>query len=140
VVTSTFVFEGGGRVVEYVGGYEDWVRQRAAIEKSQRTRAKGGKGSSGGDNGRDPASSKTVKTPATVKKLSYKDQRELDGLPARIEALETEQRALAARVAAPEFYREGSAAIAEALARVDTLASELAVVYDRWHALEARAQ
>ncbi len=75
-----------------------------------------------------------------MKKLSYEEQRELDGLPARIEALETEQRTLAARIAAPEFYKEGSASIAEALARVDVLANELAAVYDRWHALEARAQ
>jgi ABC transport system ATP-binding/permease protein len=141
VVTSTFVFEGGGRVVEYVGGYEDWIRQRAAIEKSQRTRAKSGKvvpGAAG--NAREPGSTKPIKTPASAKKLSYKEQRELDGLPARIEALETEQRALAARIAAPEFYKEGSEAIAAALARVDTLVSELAVVYDRWHALEARTQ
>ncbi|HEY1910733.1 MAG TPA: ATP-binding cassette domain-containing protein [Vicinamibacterales bacterium] len=126
VVTSTFVFEGDGRVREYVGGYEDWVRQRTSMEKSQKTRAKGEKA--------------VVKATATTKKLSYKEQRELDGLPARIEALEVEQRTLAARIASPEFYKEGSAAIAEALARVDTLASELTTVYDRWHALEARAQ
>ncbi|HEY2152001.1 MAG TPA: ATP-binding cassette domain-containing protein [Vicinamibacterales bacterium] len=126
VVTSTFVFEGGGRVREYVGGYEDWVRQRTSMEKSQKSRAKGEKAA--------------VKAPATTKKLSYKEQRELDALPARIEALEVEQRTLAARIASPEFYKEGSAAITEALARVDTLASELTTVYDRWHALEARAQ
>jgi ATP-binding cassette subfamily F protein uup len=109
-----------------VGGYEDWVRQRTSMEKSQKSRAKSEKAA--------------VKAPATTKKLSYKEQRELDALPARIEALEVEQRTLAARIASPEFYKEGSAAITEALARVDTLASELTTVYDRWHALEARAQ
>jgi ABC transport system ATP-binding/permease protein len=140
VVTSTFVFEGGGSVHEYVGGYEDWVRQRAAQEKSQKAHAKAERGGQGAARGGGKPDTKTVKTPAIVKKLSYKEQRELDGLPARIEALETEQRTLAARIAAPEFYKEGSASIAEALARVDVLANELAAVYDRWHALEARAQ
>ncbi len=141
VVTSTFVFEGDGRVNEYVGGYEDWVRQRTAHEKSQRAGAKGEKRAPAvSDDARASGSSKLAKAQTTVKKLSYKEQRELDGLPARIETLETEQRALAARIAAPEFYKEPGAAIAEALARVDTLANELAVVYDRWHALEARVQ
>jgi ATP-binding cassette subfamily F protein uup len=161
VVTSTFVFEGDGRVQEYVGGYEDWVRQRLA-EKS---------GGSGGPNrlrqaaaGRRSASAnataarrsvcegrsemkragsaddkpKTTKIAAKPKKLSFKEQRELGELPAAIEAIESEQRALAERTAGPDFYKEGADAIKNSLARVDELQSTLAAVYARWGELDSR--
>ena len=81
---------------------------------------------------------KTTKIVARPKKLSFKEQRELDGLPAVIDTLETEQRALAERVAAPEFYKEGAEAIKTSLARVDALPRELAAVYARWAELDAR--
>ena len=135
VVTSTFVFEGDGRVQEYVGGYEDWVRQRLAEKSAAAGGARKGRSVS-------PAPAATP-PPAAVaapkkKKLSYKEQRELDELPAAIEALESEQRALAARVAGPGFYKESAAAIKESLARVDELQQELAVVYARWGELDGR--
>ena len=80
VVTSTFVFEGDGRVQEYVGGYEDWLRQRrAACRFAGALQA-------------PTAPAEGVRT--GPKKLSYREQRELDELPARIEALEAEQRTL----------------------------------------------
>ena len=127
VVTSTFVFEGDGRVQEYVGGYEDWVRQAAQGRKGAgRSEAAG------------LADVKVRATSEARKKLSYKEQRELEALPGRIEALETEQRALNARVAGPEFYREGAGEIATALARLEALAAELLQVYARWHDLEER--
>jgi ATP-binding cassette subfamily F protein uup len=122
VVTSTFVFEGDGRVQEFVGGYEDWIRQRADISISTRKK--------------EPV---VKSSDRQKKKLSYKEQRELEGLPKKIEALETEQGELNARVAAPEFYREGSHAIAVALARGEALSRELSLVYARWHDLESRA-
>ena len=141
VVTSTIVFEGDGRVQEYVGGYEDWLRQRAdatvrltafaeatAVEKPDR------------DNGRKamtPVGDGLQAVP-TKKKLSYKDQRELDALPGRIEALEREQRDLNARIAAADFYKAPRTDIEAALARVDPLQQELAVAYARWHTLESR--
>ncbi len=134
VVTSTFVFEGDGRVQEFVGGYEDWVRQRLA-EKNANS------GGSRKSRPADPApveKPKTTKVVARPKKLSYKEQRELNELPAVIDALETEQRALAERVAAPEFYREGAEAIKASLARVEELPRELATVYARWAELDAR--
>jgi ATP-binding cassette subfamily F protein uup len=144
VATSTLVFEGDGRIQEYVGGYEDWVRQR----NSARSAAKSGgakKGSSepvrSGKGGRGgQASPDRATTAATVagKKLSYKDQRELDGLPARIEALEEEQRSLRVRIADAKFYTEPKAAIELALARVDTLDRELTQVLARWDELDAR--
>jgi ATP-binding cassette subfamily F protein uup len=71
-------------------------------------------------------------------KLSYKEQRELDGLPGRIDALETEARDLNARMAGPEFYKEGAAAIAAVLARIEAIAQELDAAYVRWNELESR--
>jgi len=139
VVTSTIVFEGGGRVQEYVGGYEDWLRQRQAGLKSRATPVSAPPGSA------TPVSvvaqnfSSAVPTATLSKrKLSYKDQRELDALPSRIEALEAEQRTLNARIASPDFYKASRTDIEAALARVDPLAQELSDAYARWHDLESR--
>ena len=86
------------------------------------------------------ASRKTTKieVKAPAKKLSFKEQRELEALPAKIEALESEQRALAERIASPDFYKEPADAIKQALARVDELPRELTTVYARWDELDAR--
>ncbi|HMB81842.1 MAG TPA: hypothetical protein VKI43_17320, partial [Vicinamibacterales bacterium] len=81
---------------------------------------------------------KTTKIVARLKKLSFKEQRELNELPSAIDALESEQRALAQRVASAEFYKEGADAIKQALARVDDLPRELTAVYARWAELDAR--
>jgi ATP-binding cassette subfamily F protein uup len=129
VVTSTFVFEGNGRIQEYVGGYDDWVRQRAAATPPAplaRRRARAGGASE----------SSAV---ATKKKLSYKERRELADLPARIEVLEAEQSELNATVAHPEFYRESAEAIARTLARIAELQHVLDGVYARWDELDSRA-
>ena len=134
VVTSTFVFEGDGRVQEFVGGYEDWVRQKLA----DKTRPKPAGDQARLGPGTTANKPKTTKIVARPKKLSFKEQRELDQLPAVIETLENEQRALAGRVAAPEFYRESAAAIQAALARTEELPGELVKVYARWAELDAR--
>jgi ATP-binding cassette subfamily F protein uup len=155
VATSTIVFEGDGRVQEYVGGYEDWLRQRAGATGGKRPDG-GRRGRSGPDGGKgtaaapaprggtggfkaaaERAAAGTVAT-ASKKKLSHKEQRELDALPARIEALEAEQRDLRARMDAPTFYKEPRAAIDAALARVETLDRDLVAVYARWDELDAR--
>jgi ATP-binding cassette subfamily F protein uup len=130
VVTSTLVFEGEGRVQEYVGGYEDWLRQRP-----------------------DPATGKTVvpatkpavkradrpaEKSATPAKATYREQQELKQLPGRIEALELEQRELAARVAGEEFYKEPAEAIASALDRLRVLDGEILEAYARWSELDSR--
>jgi ABC transport system ATP-binding/permease protein len=142
VVTSTFVFENDGRVQEYVGGYEDWVRQRSRQAVLKR--------GAGGDTAGQPpvkpdtfgrshaASSRRPKASAERQKLSFKEQRELEQLPARIEALEAEQRTLAVRIAGPEFYKEGAEAIRQVLARSETIVRELGEAYSRWEALESR--
>jgi ABC transport system ATP-binding/permease protein len=138
VVTSTFVFDGDGLVQEYVGGYEDWVRQRLAEKSASAAEAKKSRSRS------EESSSKLVEKPKTTKievrrkKLSFKEQRELDDLPAAIEALEAEQRTLAERVAGAEFYKEGAEAIKQAMSRVEELPRELAAVYARWAELDAR--
>jgi ATP-binding cassette subfamily F protein uup len=135
VVTSTFVFEGDGRVQEYVGGYEDWVRQRLAEKSASAKKAR-----AAAEKPSEPAAEKpkTTKIVVKTKKLSFKEQRELDGLPAVIEMLESEQRALATKIAGPEFYKEGKETIAQSLKRVDDLQRELAKVYARWAELDAR--
>jgi ATP-binding cassette subfamily F protein uup len=124
VVTSTFAFEGNGRVVEYVGGYEDWLRQRpqpAAIEAP----------------GTAPAKSIDAPRPVQKRRLTFKEQRELASLPDMIASLEAEQQALAERIAGAEFYREGADAIRQALARQEELATLLATAYTRWDALDS---
>ena len=127
VVTSTVVFEGGGRVKEYVGGYEDWLRQRPvpqpAIEAPVRT-----------------IETTPPREATGAKKLTYREQQELKDLPARIEALEVEQQALNARVAGADFYKESGEAIKEALARVASLQEQLLLAYARWDELESRAR
>ena len=95
VVTSTLVFEGEGRVNAYVGGYQDWLRQRAVPAKALNK----------------SATQKQLPQPgaaeaAKPKKLSYKDQRELDQLPARIEALDAESAEIQAALGNPDLYRE----------------------------------
>ncbi len=124
VVTSTLVFEAAGRVSEYVGGYNDWLRQRKAaapevkMNKPANTRAAG------------PA-------PTPAKKLSYKDKHELASLPAQIEALENEQASLQGRISESDFYQQDKAAIDAGLVRLEQLQAELATAYRRWEALEA---
>jgi ATP-binding cassette subfamily F protein uup len=126
VVTSTLVLEGGGRVGEYVGGYSDWVRQArpAAPKKS---------GAASKPRRIEPESSSA---PAK-RKLSWKEARELEALPARIEELETDLAAMSARLEDPGFYRQDSAAIVAAHAEMATRQAELDDAYARWQALEA---
>jgi ATP-binding cassette subfamily F protein uup len=71
-------------------------------------------------------------------KLSFKDQRELDRLPAAIDALEQEQKAVAERIAGPDFYKEGAESIKGTLARAEELQRDLAAAYARWGDLDAR--
>ena len=141
VVTSTFAFEGGGTVREYVGGYADWLRQSA--QSAQREQSAQRKQSI---HRRPPSASSAVSAPSAVsaraerKRLSYREARELEALPGQIEALEAEQRALSDRIAGPEFYKEPPETIKASLERVETLQRELLAVYARWDELETRRQ
>ena len=136
VVTSTIVFESDGQVREYVGGYEDWLRQRpvpqTAAEKAAAEKAAGEKPDAA------PAPQPSREEPA-LKKLSYREQREFKELPARIEALEGEQGDLNATVQDARFYTKPADEIRASLARLEAIASELTAVYARWDELDARA-
>ncbi|MBW2267489.1 MAG: ATP-binding cassette domain-containing protein [Deltaproteobacteria bacterium] len=123
VVTSTLVFEGDGRIQEYVGGYSDWLRQRA---KSAAATAK------------SVRASKPVAAPKKKPaKLGFKAARELEQTPGRIEALETEHSELIERLSQPAFYKSDAAEQARVHARVAALAAELEAAYARWAELEA---
>jgi ABC transport system ATP-binding/permease protein len=136
VVTSTFVFE-GDVVREYVGGYADWLRQRPP--DADAPQPKQPRRDVGDSPVRRSARQGTAETAEAPKKLSYQERRELDALPARIEALEAEQRALGLRVADPDFYKESAAAaITGALERVQQVERELVDLYARWDALDSR--
>ena len=119
VATSTLVFEKHG-LNEYIGGYDDWLRQRPkdAEEKNENRQSR----------------EKPKKDKA---KMSFKEERELSGLPAKIETLEAEQHKLFEKMAAPDFFRQGKNT-AEAKARMEEVESELADSYSRWEELEAK--
>jgi len=123
VVTSTLVFEGQGRVVEYAGGYDDWLAQRPQpVEPA-------------------PAESKKTQAPrpaaaAKPKKLTFAQTRELKTLPARIEALENEQQALHRMMADPDYYKRGKQEILDHQQRLARSESAVAEAYALWEHLE----
>ena len=139
VVTSTIVWEGDespGRWREYEGGYEDWKiqRDRAQSLRDQAARA------AGKPKDTAPSVKQVVVAPIAAKprKLSYKEQRELDELPQRIEALEAEQKQLGAFLAQPESYAKEADRAMKAQARVAAIDAELLAAMERWEALDAR--
>ena len=123
VVTSTLVFEGDGVVKEYVGGYEDWLRQTKKTAAKKTSTEK-------------PVSKEIKKEkPKKKTKLSYKEQRELDTLPDKIEKLEAEQEYLQQEVSEPDFYKQQQDVIDKALKRLAELEKELEQAYQRWEEL-----
>jgi ATP-binding cassette subfamily F protein uup len=144
IVTSTLAFEGGGRIVEYVGGWDDYLRQsRARHELGAGTPGEPGpitESSRGARTATKPTASIEPErgTAQPNRKLSYKEQRELDSLPAHIEALEAEQRRLRHESESPEFYRERADHIRAVLARIDAIGAELDTAMARWVELEER--
>jgi ATP-binding cassette subfamily F protein uup len=124
VVTSSLVFEGAGQVNEYVGGYSDWLRQRKAGGASE------------------PASgvaSDPERAVPKARRLSYKERRELEGMPERIQRLEAEQLKLTEAVADPNLFKQDPAEGTAALQRLQSLAAELEGAYSRWDVLESQA-
>jgi ATP-binding cassette subfamily F protein uup len=120
VVTSTLVFEGNGQINQYIGGYDDWLRQRKAEQPS--TAQQGAK--------------TQTKTASTSKKLSYKDQRELDNLPQQIEDLETEIAEISELISQPDFYKGDRTETAKTETRLSELQQQLSHCYQRWELLE----
>ena len=127
VVTSVFALDGTGRVDEFIGGYTDWL-EHDKLSKQAETVKKA-----------PPAASKQEKPASTVKKkkLSFKEQQELDKLPALIEELESKQAALTQQIATPEFYKKDQLAIAKTLDELKAIEAQLQQSYQRWDELEA---
>jgi ATP-binding cassette subfamily F protein uup len=129
LVTSLIVLEGGGQVSEYIGGYRDYLRQRkTAAPGMART-----KRSATEVEGRTKPDRRREGSP---RKLSYKDQRELDGLPEHIARLETEIESLNDRLAAPDFFAKDPDGFANAAGRLESAKAELEVAEARWLELE----
>lgn len=135
VVTSTIVNEGDGRWREYEGGVQDWLTQSkraAAINEANKSKQAPAPVAAPAP---APAPAPVV---ASKKKLSYKEQRELDELPAKVAALEAEQVQLNALLNGTELYGQGAARIAEVTARAGDIDTELLALMERWEALEAK--
>ena len=120
VVTSTLVFDGNGNINQYIGGYDDWLRQRKTEQ---------------------PASSQQpskvqAKTATASKKLSYKDQRELDNLPLEIENLETQIAEISELISQPDFYKGDRTETAKTETSLSELQQQLSHCYERWESLE----
>ncbi len=140
VVTSTLVFEGEGRIGDYVGGYSDWVAEKAkhlATARALESRV-AKEGRAGRDAGAVGSSASAQKGPPS-RKLSGKERKELEALPARIEKLETEQAGLAAKVADPALYQRDPGAVRAASVRLEEIEREHAQAFARWEELEALA-
>ena len=130
LVTSTMVFEGDGRISEYVGGYEDWLRQRRPPTSARAAPPNATPATT-------PAAAVAPMAPARSK-LNNKEQRELDQLPAQIEALEAKLAALQTQLADPALYRQANDLITARKDELAKLEAELSRTYARWDALEAR--
>jgi len=132
VCTSLLVFEGAGKVTEYIGGYDDWQREKArAIDLAAAAAARASE--KGGDAA--PSTSDQSKPAAKSRKLSNKERAELEALPAKVEALEAEQTALTAKLGDPVFFKTGGGEVSKATKRLQQIEAELVATYARWEEL-----
>ena len=127
VVTSTIAFEGDGRLTEYVGGYDDWLRQRPQPVVAVAPPAPGTAA---------PPPAAPDRPSTQPRKATNKERLEFEALPARIEALEQEQHRLTADVHAADFYKKPAAEIAATMARLEAIPGELLAAYARWDELD----
>ena len=128
VVTSILVFEADGSIRQYVGGYSDWKRRGRLLAETENP-------NKSGDESNKKHQSDAAKTRT---KLSYKDQRELNGLPGQIEALEQQCQALQEQIAAQDFYNQPHATTQAVLDRLKDAEEELETTIERWSELEER--
>jgi len=124
VVTSTIVFEGHGRVVEYPGGYDDWLSQRPQPTAGRLPEKK------------DPKKVRPKPTARPSPKLGYMQKREMQGLPHKIEALESQQKELFAILSEPLFYKKEKDEITGVKSNLDRVEREIETAYRRWEELE----
>ncbi|WP_090315455.1 ATP-binding cassette domain-containing protein [Duganella sp. CF517] len=131
VVTQVIVAEGQGQWREFVGGYSDWERVRDTVVATPKAKP------AAGAKPAEPVS--TMAAPAAkAKKLSFKEQRELDELPKLIAALEDEQSALALQLSDPDFYKKNAAEAKRVNTRVEQIEGELLAALEKWEEIEAR--
>ena len=128
MVTSTIVMEGDGRIGEYVGGYSDWLRQRPQAATGATPSAPFGAA--------QPRQAAPVPA-APRRKLGFKEQRELEELPQRIEALEARIAASTARMADPGYFQRDAAAITSDNDELAQAQAALDAGYARWQELDA---
>ncbi len=126
IVTSTIVFEGDGRLVEYVGGYDDWLRQRNLSSPAGTEKAK---------KKEKPEKSRPQRERMRI--LTFKEKKEIETLPGLIESMEAERSALYETLADPDFYRQDGSRIPAVKARVAELDKEIPAAYERWELLES---
>ncbi|MFH0881233.1 MAG: ATP-binding cassette domain-containing protein [Lentisphaerota bacterium] len=126
VVTSTLVFEGQGRVVEYVGGYDDWLKQRPLPEEPQPRK-------------KETATEPPKPPPSRPRKLSFKERKELESLPQQIEALEKELEELHRQMSDPAYYRSPPETISANAERAKQIPEELDQAYARWAEIEEKS-
>src|SRR5690606_16310230 len=136
VVTSTLVFEGEGKVREYVGGYQDWLRQGGSPRLLGVGETKAGKPELASAVVPVAVAAEPVEPVASKKKLSYKLQRELEAIPEQIDALETQAASLQKQIGAPSFYQQPAEKTAEVLAQLQTVQQQLEQLVERWAELE----
>ncbi|WP_027159279.1 ATP-binding cassette domain-containing protein [Methylobacter luteus] len=132
VVTSVFVLDGTGRVDEFVGGYTDWMshcQQAKQAEVARKATAVK----------QEKPATNTAERTATKKKLSFKEQQELDRLPDMIDELEAKQAELNQQINDANFYKNDKETIAKALTELEKTTAQLEQVYERWNELEALA-
>jgi ATP-binding cassette subfamily F protein uup len=131
VVTQVLAPEGDGVWREYVGGYSDWVRQRPSSPAAEVTRT-------AGEGSAHSSVHSSAKPAEGARKLSYKENRELDGLPSRIETLEAEQRALTDAMSRTDYHRRGPDRLRQDAERAQVIERELEAAFERWAELDAR--
>ncbi|GAB3778190.1 ATP-binding cassette domain-containing protein [Ramlibacter monticola] len=131
VVTSTIAFEGDGRWREYEGGVEDWLTQ----SRRSRELAQAATAATLAPVRDKPAAPPPAAAPTQRRKLGYKEQRELEALPARIDALEQEQKSIQAELAAGAVYRDDPGRAAQLARRSEQIEEELMAALERWEAL-----
>ena len=137
VATSTLVFSGDGEVRDYVGGYDDWIRQRdASVSSSSVTKPTPSKTSLTSTASAVTPSTSASTVPTVKKKLSYKEERELAALPEKIAKLEAEIAALQASMAAPGYFQRSKAELAIDGSRMNQLNTDLNAAFARWEQLE----
>jgi ATP-binding cassette subfamily F protein uup len=127
VCTSTIVFDDDNQVREYVGGYDDWLKQREQDKQAASQKKK------------TAPLSKSTQTHQKVKsKLTYQEELDLAALPKKIETLEAEQAQLHDEMSAPEFYQQSAQTIADVQDKLNGVSEQLEKAYERWEVLEEK--